>query len=156
MSRCPEPKSDADVRSFGCVAMISTLHSVWLRPAVLGGFGGMSDRSFESLSSVRLASARGGGRRYNFRAQHSIQDRRAMYLTSLMKEMHVRNISTKPLLKRSPKSLEVAQFLIMHREICTMSLCQSCGPTWVLETSTCLSGIHAPCNAMQPRHHKHV
>ena len=26
--------------------MISTLHSVWLRPAVLGGFGGMSDRSF--------------------------------------------------------------------------------------------------------------
>jgi len=27
------------------VAMISTLLSVWLRPAVLGGFGGMSDRS---------------------------------------------------------------------------------------------------------------
>ena len=30
-----------------CVAMISTLHSVWLRPAVLGGFGGMSDRSLK-------------------------------------------------------------------------------------------------------------
>ena len=36
------------------VAMISTLLSVWLRPAVLGGFGGMSDRSLTSLSSVRL------------------------------------------------------------------------------------------------------
>jgi hypothetical protein len=48
MSRCPEPKSDADVRcAFECgVAMISTLRSVWFRPAVLGGFGGMSDRSF--------------------------------------------------------------------------------------------------------------
>lgn len=26
------------------MAMISTLHNVWLRPVVLGGFGGMSDR----------------------------------------------------------------------------------------------------------------
>jgi uncharacterized membrane protein len=56
MSRCPEPKSDADVCGLrSCMAMISTLHSVWLRPAVLGGFGGMSDRSFLFLlSSVRL------------------------------------------------------------------------------------------------------
>lgn len=40
-----------------CVAMISTLHSVWLRPAVLGGFGGMSDRfTCFMLSSVRLVA----------------------------------------------------------------------------------------------------
>jgi hypothetical protein len=63
MSRCPEPKSDADVRSFGCVAMISTLHSVWFRPAVLGGFGGMSDRSFDifhlSVSPLRKTVGEG-------------------------------------------------------------------------------------------------
>ena len=29
-----------------CVAMISTQSGVWLRPAILGGFGGTSDRSF--------------------------------------------------------------------------------------------------------------
>jgi hypothetical protein len=37
--------------------MISTLYSVWFRPAVLGGFGGMSDRFtfLVLLSSVRFA-----------------------------------------------------------------------------------------------------
>lgn len=45
------------------MAMISTLHNVWLRPVVLGGFGGTSDRFLAFLSSVRLARARGGGRR---------------------------------------------------------------------------------------------
>jgi hypothetical protein len=40
--------------------MISTLHGVWFRPAVLGGFGGMSDRSFSFtfICSFRLF---GGG-----------------------------------------------------------------------------------------------
>jgi hypothetical protein len=43
--------------------MISTLHSVWFRPAVLGGFGGMSDRSFDIfhpfVSPVREAVGEG-------------------------------------------------------------------------------------------------
>ena len=44
--------------------MISTLHSVRLRPAVLGGFGGMSDRSlcFAFICSSRaLREAVGEG-----------------------------------------------------------------------------------------------
>jgi hypothetical protein len=48
------PTCAACLRMAG-VAMISTLLSVWLRPAVLGGFGGMSDRfNLLLLSSVRL------------------------------------------------------------------------------------------------------
>ena len=52
MSRCPEPKSDADVRGYGRVAMISAHWDVWLRPVLLGGFGGMSDRSFHLFRSL--------------------------------------------------------------------------------------------------------
>lgn len=44
------------------MAMISTLHSVWLRPAVLGGFGGMSDR-FLHFHLFVLPFGAGGGRR---------------------------------------------------------------------------------------------
>lgn len=52
MSRCPGPKSDADVRDYGRVAMISAQLDVWLRPVLLGGFGGMSDRSFHLFRSL--------------------------------------------------------------------------------------------------------
>jgi hypothetical protein len=40
--------------------MISTQSGVWLRPAILGGYGGMSDRFFFFvLSSVRFALLEG-------------------------------------------------------------------------------------------------
>jgi len=34
------------------MAMISTHPDVWLRPVLLGGFGGMSDRSFHLFRSL--------------------------------------------------------------------------------------------------------
>jgi len=67
MSRCLEPKSDADVRRpRACVAMISTQFGVWLRPATLGGFGGTSDRSFLFIC-VPLASQEVAGEEFPYR-----------------------------------------------------------------------------------------
>ena len=67
MSRCLEPKSDADVRRLrACVAMISTQSGVWLRPAILGGFGGTSDRSFLFIC-VPLASQEVAGEEFPYR-----------------------------------------------------------------------------------------
>jgi hypothetical protein len=48
-----------------CAAMISTLQNVWLRPVLLRGFRGLSDRSFLAFicSPCGLSGLRGGGRR---------------------------------------------------------------------------------------------
>jgi hypothetical protein len=65
MSRCPEPKSDADVRSLLRGDDLNPVQCLASAGCLLGGFGGMSDRSLSLLSSVRLVvlGLRGGGRR---------------------------------------------------------------------------------------------
>jgi hypothetical protein len=59
MSRCLEPKSDADVHSLLCGDDLNPVQCR-LRPAVLGGFDGTSDR-FLITFIIRLVFAHEAG-----------------------------------------------------------------------------------------------
>jgi hypothetical protein len=151
MSRCPEPKSDADVRSFGCVAMISTLHSVWFRPAVLGGFGGMSDRSLKLfhllVSPLCEAVGEGSGTiPWRFPSafepfKHLVSRTRTTFGTyTLQATITCRTADPCHMHVHEPLG---AVRLRWRRLLCSATIHLSYAATQILDTSTCMLGIRA-------------